>query len=77
MKIKEILLGIIISIIFLMFCVFGMKLIYDTPEYEDYCDYEKLNSINTTTNYSDYQEMSQQCSEGYDLAEKNYSKICL
>jgi hypothetical protein len=73
-KIKEILLGIVIAVIFFMFCVFGTKLIYDTPKYEDYCDYAELNKINITTDYPYYDEMYRQCSEEYNLAEKNYSK---
>jgi hypothetical protein len=78
-RIKEILLGIAIAIIFLMFCVFGTKLLYDAPKYEDYCDYSKLNPISTEKTLDDSQTQEQQemytlCSEQYELANKNYSK---
>jgi len=71
MKIKEILLGLIIAVVFLMFCVFGTKLIYDTPKYEDYCDYNTINEKNDTVLQAD---MYKECSENYDLANKDYSK---
>jgi len=73
---KEILLGIIISIIFLMFCVFGTKLIYDTPKYEDYCDYGTLGKINplNDSQIQIQQELEKQCFEKYDTANKDYSK---
>jgi hypothetical protein len=85
MKIKEWLLGIIIAVVFLMFCVFGTKLIYDTPKYEDYCDYSSMNSPTAydkmNLNDSELQaqqeaqnKIYQECSGRYDLANKNYSK---
>jgi uncharacterized membrane protein len=80
MKIKEILLGIAIAIIFLMFCVFGTKLIYDSPKYEDYCDYDKIYpTANDKINLNDseiqaQEKMYMECSENYDLANKDYSK---
>lgn len=84
MKIKEILLGIIIAVIFLMFCVFGMKLIYDTPKYEDYCDYSQmaptaydktvLNDSELQAQEKAQQEIYNKCSKEYDLANKDYSK---
>ncbi len=74
MKIKEILLGIAIAIIFLMFCVFGMKLIYDSPEYEDYCDYNVLNKIDIMNDSYYYNQIYEQCSEEYEIANKAYSK---
>ncbi|MCX6751114.1 MAG: hypothetical protein NTZ83_06670 [Candidatus Pacearchaeota archaeon] len=83
-KIKEILLGIIIAVIFLMFCVFGTKLIYDAPKYEDYCDYSQitptaydkvnLNNSELQAQEEAQQEIYKQCSEKYDLANKDYSK---
>lgn len=73
MKIKEVLLGIIIGIVLLMFLVFASKLIYERPEYEDYCyperhvqPFDKLD--NETENF--YEE----CNENYDLASEKYSK---
>jgi hypothetical protein len=79
MKLKEILLGIIIAVIFLMFCVFGTKLIYDAPKYEDYCDYSKINPVSTDKPMNDSQIQAQQeayneCSKAYDVANKDYSK---
>jgi uncharacterized membrane protein len=38
MKVKNWLLGISIAIIFFMFCVYGTKLIYDSPERDDFCN---------------------------------------
>jgi len=37
MEIKNLLLGLVIAVIFLMFCVYGTKLIYDNSDYEDFC----------------------------------------
>jgi hypothetical protein len=36
MDIKEIILGLIIAVVFLMFSVYGTKLIYPEPMYDDY-----------------------------------------
>lgn len=74
MKIKEIILGIAIAIIFLMFCVFGTKLIYDEPNYEDYCDYQELSKIDYVNDSIYYTQAYQECSDKYDEANKNYSK---
>jgi len=38
MNIKNLLLGIVIAIIFFMFCVFGTKLIYNSPERDNFCN---------------------------------------
>jgi membrane protein DedA with SNARE-associated domain len=73
-KIKEVLLGIIIAVIFLMFCVFGTRLIYDTPEYERYCDYNELGKIDPINDSSLYNDMYKECSDKYELANKDYSK---
>lgn len=32
------LLGIVISVLLVMFCVYGTKLIYEEPKYSDFCD---------------------------------------
>lgn len=66
MKIKEFLLGIIIGVVLLMFLVFGVKLIYESPNYEDYCNYNKINFTET----SEYQE----CNNNYESSRENYSK---
>jgi len=84
MKIKEIILGIAIAVIFLMFCVFGTKLLYDAPKYEDYCDYSQITPTaydKTNLNNSELQaqeqaqqEIYKQCSEEYESANRDYSK---
>jgi hypothetical protein len=38
MNIKNIILGIIIGFVFLLFCVYGTKLIYKEPTFENYCN---------------------------------------
>ena len=73
MKIKEIILGIAITIIFLMFCVFGTKLIYDEPKYEDYCDYQEFSETDYI-NESYYTQVYRECSDKYNEANKDYSK---
>lgn len=37
MKIKDIILGLIIAVIFVMFCAYGMNLFYKSPNYNNYC----------------------------------------
>lgn len=37
MKVKDLILGLIIAVVFLLFAVYGTKLIYDWPDYNDYC----------------------------------------
>jgi ABC-type antimicrobial peptide transport system permease subunit len=38
MNVKNLLLGIVIAVIFLMFFVYGTKLVYEDPKYEDFCN---------------------------------------
>ena len=38
MKIKDIILGLIIAVVFVMFCAYGTNLIYKAPVYEEYCN---------------------------------------
>ncbi len=38
MEIKNVLLGIVIAVIFFMFCVYGTKLMYKEPAYNDFCN---------------------------------------
>jgi hypothetical protein len=71
MKIKQVLLGVIIGVVFLMFCVFGAKLIYDSPQYEDYCNYTKIYETNNTAIQN---QLSQECTTKFDTANENYSK---
>ena len=75
--VKEAILGIIIAIIFFMFCMFGAKLIYDSPDYGDYCDNDYYNSYEKPLNTSqlDEREATQkECREEYELAREPYSK---
>lgn len=37
-NIKNIIIGIIIAVVFLLFAVYGTKLIYDSPKYEEFCN---------------------------------------
>lgn len=74
MKIKDILLGVSIAVIFLMFCVFGTKLIYDVPDYGQYCDYNELGKIDPINNSDYYNQVYQKCSDDYEIANRNYSK---
>lgn len=38
MEVKNVLLGIVIAVIFLMFCVYGTKLAYSEPDYKNFCN---------------------------------------
>lgn len=71
MKIKFVLLGVIIGVVLLMFLVFGAKLIYEKPNYENYCDYQKINEKNDTAIQA---QMYGECAENYDSATEIYSK---
>jgi hypothetical protein len=71
MKIKEVLLGVIIGVVLLMFLVFGAKLIYESPNYEDYCDYKGIYEKNDTIIQS---QLYQECESKYNEANENYSK---
>lgn len=85
MKIKEVLLGVIIAAVFFMFCVFGTKLIYDIPKYENYCDSSKMNyptaydKVNLTdaelrAQQEKYDAYYSECSKNYDSVNRDYSK---
>ena len=53
-NIKNLILGIIIAFVFLFFSVYGSKLVYTEPKYENFCNYsyypypEKTRIINCT-----------------------------
>jgi len=75
--VKEAILGIIIAVIFFMFCMFGAKLIYDSPEYGDYCDNNYYDSYEKPLNASQLEEREisqKECYNEYDLARESYSK---
>jgi len=61
--IKHLLLGIVIAIVFLMFCVFGVKLIYDSPKYEDFCNfYDSPSKVSNDCNISsELQNKANEC----------------
>ncbi|HKL23471.1 MAG TPA: hypothetical protein VJ895_01845 [Candidatus Nanoarchaeia archaeon] len=66
MNIKNILLGVTIGVVLLLFLVFGSRLIYEEPIYEDYCNHDR-------TNFSEI-ESNNQCYEQYNLANENNTK---
>lgn len=70
-NVKEVLVGIIIGVVLLMFLVFGSKLIYQDSSYEDFCDYERIYSENKTEIQN---QMFQECNEKYESYNENYSK---
>lgn len=37
-NVKNLILGAIIAVIFVMFCAYGTNLVYESPDYEDYCN---------------------------------------
>lgn len=76
MRIKEVLLGIIIGIVLLMFLVFGTKLIYDELDYEDYCDYERFSQkeILTDSEIQEQRSYYNQCEQTYKSENEEYSK---
>lgn len=71
MKIKEVLIGLIIGIVLLMFLVFGAKLIYETPNYDDYCNYSWIYEKNDTILQN---QLYQECNSKFEIANENYSK---
>jgi len=64
-KIKEVLLGIIIAIVFLMFCVFGVKLIYDSPEYNNFCNYSYTSPSKVSNDCNISSELQNKANECY------------
>ena len=68
--IKNIILGIIIAVVFLMFAVYGTKLIYDEPNYEDFCNISfdrpiiiKEPSSNCPQNFGEINNKTEECFE--------------
>jgi hypothetical protein len=55
MNIKNLLLGIVISVIFVMFFVYGTKLVYEEPKYDEFCNqtyyYPDKVSVNCSINF--------------------------
>ncbi len=67
MNIKNLILGVVIAVIFFMFCVYGTKLIYKAPNYSDFCNNSysypaKIMPLeNCTSSNQIINEKSQQC----------------
>jgi len=72
MKIKEVLLGIIIGVVLLMFLVFGTKLIYEVPDYGKYCSSEDVSQVKINDS-SPSQNSYEECYREYDDARGHYS----
>ena len=74
---RHIILAIIIAIFFLMFLVFGTKLIYPSPEYEDFCEEQIMKPVPLeNVSNEQIQEENQkfiECQEKYDDALGGYS----
>jgi len=76
MNIKNLILGAIIAVIFVMFCAYGVNLFYDAPEYEDYCD-ERPYIIDKNLTQQEIDQRNQyykECQDKYDVANESYSK---
>jgi small-conductance mechanosensitive channel len=71
MSIKNIILGLIIAVIFLMFAVYGTKLVYDAPEYEDFCDEFKPVPLDRKIAEEIIQEM-EECRNDWNSAQEDY-----
>jgi len=76
MKTKDIILGIIISIVFLLFSVYGTKLIFEQPRYSDYCNIERPFPLEkeNATEIEKSQELLKECQENYEEVREKYSQ---
>lgn len=75
MEIKNLLLGAVIAIIFLMFCVYGIKLMYNGPEYEDFCEntYSSPEKTSNTCNINNkLQDKANQCYNSKGIVRYKY-----
>ena len=75
-NVKEIILGIIIGVVLLMFLVYGMKLIYDAPEYPN-CYEKRTAFIDAELNEVQEQQINneiQECQDDYEKAREAYSR---
>lgn len=59
-NVKSFLLGIVIAIVFFMFSVYGTKLVYESPAYEDFCNFS----------YSYPQKIGTECNMSSELQSK-------
>lgn len=75
-NIKSVILGIIIGVVLLMFLVFGARLVYERPEYNDYCDYgtKYLTDNLSESQIQEQNEYFRNCNESYEEVRENYSK---
>lgn len=75
-KIKELILGISIAIIFLLFVIFGIKAFYKEPKYEDFCNatvfYEKPYPYREP-----YKEINQSLCNKIEVKNYEFEKDCI
>ncbi len=72
----HIILAVIIAVFFLMFLIFGTNLIYNVPEYGDFCEDGKVIPIRENLSEEEIiaeQEKYQECQEKYEANLKVYS----
>ena len=81
MKIKDLILGLIIAVVFLMFAVYGTNLLYQAPEYDDYCDESTRpiaspidKEIINETELQEFETQQKDCYDEFDAAREPYSK---
>ncbi|MBU1136235.1 MAG: hypothetical protein ABIG37_02020 [Nanoarchaeota archaeon] len=85
-KIKDIILGLIIAVIFVMFLAYGTKLVYEEPDYSNYCDekirpqpiekvitQEECESEGGTWN-NDWCDYYAECNKEYEKVNENYRR---
>ncbi|OGJ12658.1 hypothetical protein A3K82_02210 [Candidatus Pacearchaeota archaeon RBG_19FT_COMBO_34_9] len=81
MNIKNWLLGIAIAVIFFMFCVFGTKLIYDSPERENFCNvsypYPERISEQVCNISSELQAKIDECYNNEGIPRYEYENGCI
>lgn len=59
-----------------MFCAYGVNLLYDAPEYDNYCD-DRPYIVDKNLTQQEINEKNQyykECQEEYELKNENYSK---
>jgi uncharacterized membrane protein len=66
MNVKNLLLGIVISVIFVMFFVYGTKLVYEEPKYDDYCNQSYYYPGKVSVNCSMNLELQKETNDCYN-----------
>jgi len=75
MEIKNLLLGLVIAVIFLMFCVYGTKLMYEEPAYKDFCTdtyYSPEKLIDTCSISNELQTKIEKCQSSEGIVRYEY-----